>query len=34
MRAQHDGVNMSYASFERALALDPTLAAAGLRLTA
>jgi eukaryotic-like serine/threonine-protein kinase len=33
MRAQHDGVNMSYVSFERALTLDPTLAAAALRLT-
>jgi serine/threonine-protein kinase len=33
MRAQHDGVNNSYASFERALELDPALAAAGVRLT-
>ncbi len=33
MRAQHDGVNNSYASFERALDLDPALAAAGVRLT-
>ncbi len=33
MRAQHDGVNLSYAPFERALQLDPTLGAAALRLT-
>ena len=32
MRAQHDGVNHSYASFERALELDPAMGAAAVRL--